>query len=185
MKSPVGKLIISSWLAIFLAGCEPGSSGKLSAPSVSDTLKVPPTDTLAFAATAKGVQIYDCRANKENADQYEWVLKAPEADLFDARGKKIGHHYGGPSWASSDGSKVMGELKGSEPSSETNAIPWLLLSAKAHEGRGIFSRVNSIQRLETRGGKAPSGGCDQSAMGKQLQVPYTAVYYFYDRSHED
>ena len=173
-------LLISSWLAIFLAGCEPDSSGKLSAPLVSDTLKVPPTDTLAFAATGKGVQIYECRANKDNANQYEWVLKAPEADLFDARGKKIGHHYGGPSWESGDGSKVTGELKGSEPSTDANAIPWLLLSAKTHEGRGIFSRVNSIQRLETRGGKAPSGGCDQSAMGKQLQVPYTAVYYFYD-----
>ena len=173
-------LLISSWLAIFLAGCEPDSSGKLSAPSVSDTLKVPPTDTLAFAATGKGVQIYECRANKDNANQYEWVLKAPEADLFDAGGKKIGHHYGGPTWESSDGSKVIGEVKASEPSTDANAIPWLLLSAKTHEGHGIFSRVDSIQRLETHGGKAPSEGCDQSAMGKQLHVPYTAVYYFYD-----
>jgi hypothetical protein len=180
MKSPFLQLVISSCLVIFLAGCKPNTSGKLSAPLVSDKLKVPPTDTLAFAATAKGMQIYECRANKDNANQYEWVLKAPEADLFDARGKKVGHHYGGPSWESGDGSKVTGELKGSEPSTDANAIPWLLLSARTHEGRGIFSRVNSIQRLETRGGKAPSGGCDQPAMGKQLQVPYTAVYYFYD-----
>jgi hypothetical protein len=179
MKSSFPQLVIYSWLAIFLAGCEPNLSAKLSAPLVSDTLKVPSTDTLAFAATGKGVQIYECRANKDNANQYEWVLKAPEADLFDARGRKIGHHYGGPTWSSNDGSKVMGEVKGSEPSNDVNAIPWLLLSAKTHEGLGIFSRVNSIQRLETRGGKAPSGGCDQSAAGKQLQVPYTAVYYFY------
>ena len=73
MKSPLPQLLISSWLAIFLAGCDPNSSAKLSAPLVSDTLKVPPTDTLAFAATGKGVQIYECRANKDNADQYEWV----------------------------------------------------------------------------------------------------------------
>jgi hypothetical protein len=180
MKSPFSQLLISSWLAIFLAGCEPNSSAKLSAPLVADTLKVPPNDTLAFAATAKGVQVYECRANKDNANHYEWILKAPEADLFDARGKKIGHHFGGPSWASTDGSKVTGEVRASEPSTDANAIPWLLLTAKTHEGRGIFSRVNSIQRLETRGGKAPSEGCDQSAMGKELQVPYTAVYYFYD-----
>ena len=180
MKSSFPQLIIFSSLAIFVAGCQPDSSAKPSAPSVSDTLKVPPTDTLAFAATGKGVQIYECRANKDNANQYEWVLKAPEADLFDAGGKKIVHHYGGPTWESSDGSKVMGEVKASEPSTDANSIPWLLLSAKTHEGDGIFSRVNTIQRLETRGGKAPSGGCDQSARGKQLQVPYTAVYYFYD-----
>jgi hypothetical protein len=180
MKSSFPQLIIFSSLAIFVAGCQPDSSAKPSAPSVSDTLKVPPTDTLAFAAKAKGVQIYECRADKNNTNQYEWVLKAPDADLFDARGKKIGHHYGGPSWASSDGSKVTGLVKGSEPSTDANSIPSLLLSAKTHEGHGIFSRVNTIQRLETRGGKAPSGGCDQSAMGKQLQVPYTAMYYFYD-----
>ena len=180
MKSPFLQLVISSWLAIFLAGCKPDSSAKLSAPLVSDTLKVPPTDTLAFAAKGKGFQIYECRANKDNANDYEWVLKAPEADLFDAREKKIVHHYGGPTWESSDGSKVTGELKASEPSSEANAIPWLLLSAKTHEGNGIFSQVNMIQRLETRGGKAPSGGCDQSSMGKELQVPYTAMYYFYE-----
>ena len=123
MKSPFLQLIISSWLAIFLVGCQPKSSAKLFAPLVSDTLKVPPTDTLAFAATGKGVQIYECRANKDNPNQFEWVLKAPEADLFDARGKKIGHHYGGPSWESGDGSKVTGELKGSEPSTDANAIP--------------------------------------------------------------
>ena len=180
MKSSFPQLIIFSSLAIFVAGCQPDSSAKRSAPSVSDTLKVPPTDTLAFAAKAKGVQIYECRANKDNTNQYEWVLKAPDADLFDARGKKIVHHYGGPSWESSDGSKVTGEVKASEPSNDTNAIPWLLLSAKTHEGNGIFSQVNTIQRLETRGGKAPSGGCDQSAIGKELRVPYTAVYYFYD-----
>ena len=180
MKSPFPQLMIFSWLATFLVGCQPDSSAQPSAPPVSDTLKVPPTNRLAFAATAKGVQIYECHANKDNTNQYEWVLKAPEADLFDARGKKIGHHYGGPTWASSDGSTVTGEVKASEPSNDANAMPWLLLSAKTHEGRGIFSRVNSIQRLETRGGKAPSGGCDQSSMGKQLQVPYTAVYYFYD-----
>ena len=180
MKSSFPQLIIFSSLAIFVAGCQPDSSAKPSAPSVSDTLKVPPTDTLAFAAKAKGVQIYECRANKDNANQYEWVLKAPDADLFDARGKKIAHHYGGPSWESSDGSKVTGEVTANEPSTDADSIPWLLLSAKTHEGSGIFSRVNRIQRLETHGGKAPSEGCDQSAMGKQLRVPYTAVYYFYD-----
>lgn len=180
MKRTFPQLIILSWLAIFQAGCQPDSSEKLSAPLVSDTLKVPLTDTLAFSATGKGVQIYECRANKDNANQYAWVLKAPDADLFDARGKKIGHHFGGPTWESSDGSKVKGELKGSEPSTDAKAIPWLLLRAKTHEGNGIFRRVNSIQRLETRKGKAPSGGCDQPAVGKQLQVPYTAVYYFYE-----
>ena len=176
---PLQSTLALGWLAVFMNGCGPDSSSRLSVPVVPDAIKVSPTDTPSFAANAKGVQIYECRAKKDDATQYEWVLKAPEADLFDGRGKKIGRHYGGPTWESSDGSKVVGEVKGSEPSTDANAIPWLLLGAKQHEGNGVFSRVNSVQRLETVGGKAPAGGCDQPSMGKELRVPYSAVYYFY------
>jgi len=175
----VPAVIVFGWLAVFMTGCATDSSRRFSDPVVPDTLKVSQTEVRSFAASAKGVQIYECRAKKDDATQYEWVFKAPEADLFDARGKKIGRHYGGPTWESSDGSKVVGEVKGREPSTDANAAPWLLLSAKKHEGNGVFSRVSSIQRLETIGGKASAGGCDQSSMGKELRVPYRAVYYFY------
>jgi Protein of unknown function (DUF3455) len=179
MKNNLPAVIVCGWLTVFINGCATHSPPRLSVPVVPDTIKVSPTDTLSFAANAKGVQIYECRARKDDPAQYEWVLKAPEADLFDGRGKKIGRHYGGPTWESSDGSKVVGEVKGREPSTDVNAIPWLLLGAKNHEGNGVFSRVNSIQRLETVGGKAPAGGCDQSSLRKELRVPYSAVYYFY------
>jgi hypothetical protein len=179
MKNNLPAVILSGWLALFMTGCATKSSQRFSVPVVPHTIQVSPTETLSLAARAKGVQIYECRARKDDATQYEWVLKAPEADLFDWRGKKIVRHYGGPTWESNDGSKVTGEVKGSEPSADVNAIPWLLLRAKKHEGNGVFSRVTSIQRLETVGGKAPPGGCDQSSMGKELRVPYSAVYYFY------
>jgi hypothetical protein len=54
-------LIISGWLAVFMAGCGPDSSGRVSIPVVPDTGKVSPAETLSFAANAKGVQIYECR----------------------------------------------------------------------------------------------------------------------------
>jgi hypothetical protein len=171
--------VIGVWLAVLMTGCATHSSWTLSYPVVPDTLRVSANETLSFAAKAKGVQIYECRAKTNGAGEYEWVFKAPEADLFDARGKRIGRHYGGPTWAGIDGSKVVGEVKGREPSTETNAIPWLLLTAKKHEGNGVFSRVTSIQRLETMGGKAPGGGRDPSKLGTEARVPYTAVYYFY------
>lgn len=171
--------MVSGWLAIFMAGCATDSPKQVSLPSVPDSLKVPQTEMLSFTANAKGVQIYECRARKDDATQYEWVLKAPEADLFDARGEKIGRHYGGPTWEANDASKVVGELKGRVPSPDPNGIPWLLLAGKTHEGKGIFSGVSSIQRLATVGGKVPAGECDASSVGKELRVPYTAVYYFY------
>ena len=169
--------MVSGWLAIFIAGCATDSPRQISLPIVPDSVKVPETEILSFAASAKGVQIYECRAGKDG--QYEWVFKAPDADLFDGRGKKIGRHYGGPTWEANDGSKVVGEVKGREPSTDANAIPWLLLGGTKHEGKGVFSGVSSIQRLATVGGKAPAGGCEASSLGKELRVPYTAVYYFY------
>ena len=172
-------IIICAWLAVLAAGCATESSHRISIPVVPDTLKVSANETLSFAAKAKGVQIYECRSKTTNATEYEWVLKAPEADLFDTQGKRIGRHYGGPTWEGTDGSKVVGEVKGREPSAETNAIPWLLLVAKKHEGHGVFSRVSSIQRLETAGGKAPDPGRDRSKLGTEVRVPYRAVYYFY------
>jgi hypothetical protein len=59
------------------------------------------------------------------------------------------------------------------------AIPWLLLKARTNTGRGIFSNITYIQRLETAGGVAPTDGCDRSATGAERAVPYTATYAFY------
>ncbi len=178
-KGRFSAFLIFGWLAIALPGRGDDASATGAAPAVPDAIKVPATDTLSFSVHAKGFQIYECQAKKEDATQYEWVFKAPEADLFDAQGKKIGRHYAGPTWESTDGSKVVGEPKGRAPSTDAAAVPWLLLGAKTHEGDGVFSRVSSIQRVETVGGKAPAGGCDQASPGKELRVPYTAVYYFY------
>jgi hypothetical protein len=179
MKDSSSALMICGWLVVFMVGCAADPSKGVSVPVVPDTLKIAPGEALSFAAEAKGVQIYECRAGTNNPAEYEWVFKAPEADLFDGRGKRIGRHYGEPTWEAIDGSKVIGAVKGREPSTDPNAIPWLLLVAKEHEGKGVFSQVNRIQRLETVGGKAPAGGCDQSSQGKEVRVPYTAVYYFY------
>jgi Protein of unknown function (DUF3455) len=179
MKSNFSAIIMSGWLAVFMVGCSSGSSRMVSVPIVPETLKVSPGEALSFAAEAKGVQIYECRARKDDATKFEWVFKAPEADLFDQQGRRIGRHYAGPTWEAIDGSKVVGEIKAREPSPDANAIPWLLLAARKHEGNGVFTRVTSIQRLETVGGKAPAQSCDQSSQGNEVRVPYTAVYFFY------
>jgi hypothetical protein len=51
--------------------------------------------------------------------------------------------------------------------------------AKGHEGNGLLSRVTSIQRLETKGGVAPAGGCDATHKGQETGVHYAAIYLFY------
>ena len=122
---------------------------------IPDGLRPPEGQVLALAARAAGVQIYECKAAKEDPSQFSWTLKAPEADLKDLSGKPVGKHYAGPTWEASDGSKVVGEVVAKRDAPEAAAIPWLLLRAKSTSGNGIFSVIASIQRLQTSGGSPP------------------------------
>ena len=129
---------------------------------------------------AKGVQMYECRA-KQDQSGYEWAFVAPEAELFDVRGNRIGRHYAGPHWESTDGSKIVGSAKARADAPVAGAIPWLLLGAKSVGTQGLFSKVTSVQRVNTTGGVAPLDGCSQAATGTPARVPYTADYYFFAR----
>lgn len=147
--------------------------------AVPEALRPPAGQVLALEARATGVQIYECKAAKDDPSQFSWTLKAPEAELKDQSGKPLGKHYAGPTWEASDGSKVMGELVTKQDAPAAGAIPWLLLRAKSTSGNGKFSAIASIQRLQTKGGTAPASGCDSAQSGKESRVPYSAVYRFY------
>jgi hypothetical protein len=143
-------------------------------------LKVPSDQSLLLKAAAKGVQIYTCAAKAESANDFEWRLTAPIADLYTDRGVLLGKHYAGPTWElRSDGSKVVGVVSAKVNAPQKDAIPLLLLKAKTERGAGILGEVNWIQRLDTMGGKAPTTGCDRSRQTAEVRVPYTANYYFY------
>ena len=177
MKDRFATTLAGASLAAILAGCAASNVG--TNPLVPENLKVPAGQTLSLVSPATGVQIYECGAIKADPARFEWVFKAPEADLFDLSGKKIGKHYAGPTWESNDGSKVVGEVKARDDGPAATAIPWLLLAAKSTSGNGVFSRIQGIQRLYTVGGKAPVGGCSKPQLGKEARVPYKATYYFY------
>jgi len=146
---------------------------------VPDKLKPGANESVAMIVPAKGVQIYECRAKKDQVGEYEWAFVAPEADLFDARGIRIGRHYAGPHWESTDGSKILGTVKERIDAPVANAIPWLLLAARSVGPEGSFSKVTSIQRVNTVGGVAPKAGCSQATAGAPARIDYTADYYFF------
>ena len=146
---------------------------------VPDKLQPGANESLAMIVPAKGVQIYECRARKDRVGEYEWAFVAPEAELFDARGNRIGRHYAGPHWESADGSKVLGTVKERADAPVADAIPWLLLAAKSVGSEGSFSKVTSIQRVNTVGGVAPQAGCSQATVGAAARINYTADYYFF------
>jgi hypothetical protein len=142
-------------------------------PAVPDNLKPPANEALAYQARAAGDQVYTC-------DGSAWVFTRPDAKLFAESGKQIGSHFAGPAWEWSDGSRVIGRAV-ANATPDSDSIPWLLLTATDHQGDGVMRRVSSIQRLSTKGGKAPTGGCDASHKGEEARSHYTAVYFFYTR----
>ena len=164
--------------ALLVAACA-SQQPPTSMVTVPDNLKPGANESLAMIVPAKGVQIYECRARKDQVGAYEWAFVAPEADLFDARGNRIGRHYAGPHWESTDGSKILGTVKERADAPVADAIPWLLLAAKSVGSEGSFSKVTSIQRVSTVGGVAPKAGCSQATAGTPARINYTADYYFF------
>ena len=177
MQKRIITVIGRASVVALLAACATSHAGTL--PAVPDSLAVPATQTLLLGTRASGVQIYDCKPSKDDPYRFEWVFRAPEADLFDAAGTRVGKHYAGPAWEANDGSKVVGEVKAHDDGPDANAIPWLLLSAKSTSGAGVLARTASVQRLQTVGGKPPAGGCSEARAGAEARVPYSATYYFY------
>jgi len=125
---------------------------------------------------ATGVQIYTC--GKNNTGAWAWNFKAPEAQLSDTQKKPFGKHYAGPTWEGNDGGKVVGVTKGNAPAPGGNAIAWLLLEVKSHEGNGLLTQAKEVLRVSTIGGVAPSSGCDEAHANQESRVPYTATYLF-------
>jgi len=147
-------------------------------PDVAEKIKAPAGEVVVVAAHASGSQIYVCQAGADGKSA--WTLKAPEAELRDDQGAVIGSHYAGPTWKYKDGSTVTGKAAARVDSPDGNSIPWLLVTATGHSGDGVFSRVTSIQRVNTKGGTAPTAdSCSGEKKGAESKSNYTADYYFY------
>ena len=151
-------------------------SFRVPAQQVPPQIQAPANEQLLLQVHAKGDQVYTC---KGDATQFAWTLKAPDAQLFDKDGKPFGKHFAGPSWEASDGSRVSGKAVANVPSPDADSIPWLLVNIVSHDGSGVLSRATTIQRLNTKGGKAPASGCDAAHAGQEVRVPYSADYLFY------
>ncbi|GAA1014278.1 hypothetical protein Aple_041420 [Acrocarpospora pleiomorpha] len=140
--------------------------------NIPDEIKVPAGNKRIAVLKAVGVQIYTCTNGA-------FTFKQPAANLTDRHGRSKVIHNGGPTWTDlSDGSSVVGAVDKAVPDPKQKAIPQLLLHAASNSG-GLDSDlggVTFIQRLNTRGGLAPTGSCTE---GAQLGVRYSADYTFW------
>lgn len=151
----------------------------ISQSALPGALRMPGTMPLVFQAHGVGDQVYTCKAARE---KYSWQLKAPTARLLDKDGHVLGRHFTGPTWQAKDGSSVVGKVLSTAPSPDSHSIAWLRIDVVSHGGRGIMSEVFGVQRLNTKGGKAPETGCSVSNAGAEVKVPYQADYYFYGKT---
>jgi len=146
------------------------------AQTIPPQIQAPANEQLLLLVHAKGDQVYTC---KGDAGSFSWTLKAPDAQLSDKDGKPFGKHFAGPSWESNDGSRVTGKAVANVASPDADSIPWLLVNIVGREGSGVLSRATTIQRINTKGGKAPASGCDAGNAGAEVRVAYSADYLFY------
>jgi hypothetical protein len=170
--------------ALLAVLCLAGAAAAEPQAAIPASLQVPAGQPLVMAARAVGVQIYVCSADAHEPPQWQWKFKAPEAELFNAQGERVGSHYAGPTWEALDGSRVVGTVVARDDGPDPTAIAWLLLSAKMRAGNGRLDDVQSIQRVYTAGGKAPDTACTKEHDGELARTPYTATYLFYGSAPE-
>jgi hypothetical protein len=152
------------------AETEAATFGRLPDLGICTQLGVPEGSELAFHVFSTGVQIYSWTGTA-------WRFVSPMADLFaDAtRNGLVGTHFGGPTWQTLSGSRVVGTVT-HVCVPDASAIAWLRLDAVS-TGSGVFNKTAFIQRVNTVGGLAPSA--PGSTVDEEARVPYTADYFFY------
>ena len=177
---------------LILAGCasDSGSSGggvsgstrmasaMVNNAALPEPVRVPAGNRQTMETLGVGEITYECRAKAGAPGQFEWVFVAPVATLEDMEKKPVGKYYGGPTWEAADGSKVTGKQVAVAPAMPGN-IPLQLVKADPATGSGAMSGVTYIQRLETKGGVAPTAMCGAAKAGAKQQVKYEAKYVFY------
>ena len=192
-RQSIAMILPATLAAVLLFSCEKendsnsspafkiAESEKLTIPAAIDLpVNAPHGNSRVATFYAEGVQKYKSQAKAGSSPvTYEWVFVAPQADLYDATNKKVGTHTAGPTWqligtADSIYAQQYSPARVS-PSPYANSIDWLnLMLKKAPTGR--FADVIYIQRIDTKGGKAPA--TLPTSATETVDVNYTAIYRF-------
>lgn len=168
-------IVVLGLTAASLAAC---ASTTMTTPDVPAAIAVPSGHAMAMTHVGAGDLAYECRPKANAAGIHEWVFVGPDAVLYDAASRPVGKYYGGPTWESSDGSKVTGKQLAVAPGA-AGAIPLQLVQANPASGKGSMQGVTYIQRINTQGGMAPSDTCNAASLGVKRTVKYKADYVFY------
>jgi hypothetical protein len=147
---------------------------------ISPGLRAPANEEPAFMLSGNGVYVYECRQSFANPNVYEWNFVVPDATLYDGSRTVARHQTVGLFEATSDRSTLSGIVSASQAAGVAN-LPWVSMRAQPLSAEGLFAGVTTVQRVNTRGGAAPTSGCGPTTLGGEARVAYQADYYFYTR----
>ncbi len=181
-------------VAFTVALPQPARANSVTPPRVPPELQVPAGNTAFLEGHGVGTQNYICLPT---ATGFAFTLFTPEATLLSDDAEQITTHFFGPNPAengtirvawqhSRDTSTVWAKLFHDPVTVAKDAIPWLVLETAGVQagptGGDTLTATTFIQRVNTRGGLAPSTGCSSLAdVGAKAFIHYTADYFFYKR----
>jgi len=162
-------------------------------PVVPPGLEVEAPNRAFLVGHAFGTQNYECQP-VDSLGRVNWTLFTPEATLFNDQNEQLITHFNSPNpdearvvratWQDSADTSTVWARAVAAATVDANAIAWVKLARVGARvgptGGNTLSDTTFVQRVNTRGGLAPSSGCDQLPdVGKKAFVPYTADYFFY------
>ena len=164
-------------------------------PIVPPGLEVDAPDHAFLLGHAFGTQNYECQP-VDSLGRVGWTLFTPQATLFTEQNEQLITHFNSPNpdearvvratWQDSADTSSVWARAVAIATVDPDAIPWVKLIAVGLRvgptGGQTLSDTTFVQRVNTRGGLAPSTGCDQLPdVGKRAFMPYTADYFFYKK----
>jgi hypothetical protein len=129
----------------------------------------------SFALDVSGVLVYRCGPL---GARYGWAYTAPDATLYEG-GREVARHTSPTLWESTVDRSSFTAVPRATLRAGPGNLPWQLMRAAGMGETGMFVGITSVQQVDTSGGAAPAGGCDESRAGEEARVPFTARYVFY------
>ena len=164
-------------------------------PIVPPGLEVEAPNQAFRVGHAFGSQNYECQP-VDSLGRVGWTLFTPQATLFNDQDEQLITHFNSlnpdevnvvrATWQDSVDSSLVWARAVAVATVDPDAIPWVKLvrvgSRVGPTGGTTLSDTTFVQRVNTRGGLAPSTGCDHLPdVGKKAFMPYTADYFFYKK----
>ena len=207
--SIAGMVFAGAVVAFTASSPQAAQAGDITPPPLPAGLfPVPAGNKLFLGTHAVGTQNYVCRPSGAGV---AYVLFTPEAILFGEDGGQVISHNFSPNpnpkdpnidpkvvangairatWQYRDTSTIWAKVH--QPNGAVTvaptAIAWLTLDVVGAQngptGGDKLTGTTFVQRLNTRGGLAPSTGCSSlTDLGNTAFVPYTADYFFYKKAN--